>query len=211
MNKSAEAESAFLARDYTRAKEIWTGIVRNGDASADAWLGALYANGLGVEKNAAAAFGHYLRAAQADNILAANNVAVMYLRGEGIAQDEHQACCWFEKAASEGDIFAQFNYATALSKGIGVEIDLEKALNWFRRGAEAGHYMSQAQLGHCYAEGKGTAVDRIEAFVWLSSASRHGVNRATTELEALVREMSAEEKSAATARLQSLSAGRGIS
>ena len=208
MNKSAEAESAFLARDYTRAKEIWTGIVRDGDASAEAWLGALYANGLGVEKNAAVAFGHYLRAAQAGNILAANNVAVMYLRGEGVAPDEHQACCWFEKAANEGDNFAQFNYATALSKGIGVEVNLKRALHWFRRGAEAGHYMSQAQLGHCYVNGLGAAVDRVEAFVWLSSASRHGVNRATMELESLVREMSVEEKAVASARLRSLAADK---
>jgi TPR repeat protein len=138
--------------------------------------------------------------------MAANNVAVMYLRGEGVGPDDRQACFWFGKAANEGDTFAQFNYATALSKGMGIEADPQQALRWFRRGAEAGHAMSQAQLGHCYAEGVGTAVDRIEAFVWLSSASRHGVNRATTEVEALVRGMSAEEKSAATARLQSLSA-----
>ena len=64
--------------------------------------------------------------------------------------------------------------------------------------------MSQAQLGHCYAKGIGTAVDRVEAFVWLSSASRHGVNRATTDLKNLLQEMSDAEKAAARQHLPQL-------
>ena len=58
MSTQVEAEAAFLERDYARAKEIWSGLVRKGDASASAWLGSLYANGLGVEADAATAFRH---------------------------------------------------------------------------------------------------------------------------------------------------------
>ena len=59
MSTLAEAEAAFMQRDYTRARDIWTKLVRTGDASASAWLGALYANGLGVEPDAAKAFRYY--------------------------------------------------------------------------------------------------------------------------------------------------------
>jgi hypothetical protein len=48
-------------------------------------------------------------------------------------------------------------------------------------------------------------VDRVEAFIWLSSASRHGVNRATTDLKGMLQEMTDAEKAEAAKRSPALS------
>jgi len=192
-----DGERAYLEKDFIKAREIWEPIAEGGDAEAEAWLGALYANGLGVEQDAARAFEFYRRSAEHGNSLAANNVGAMYAKGDGVARDPSQGAAWFLRAAEDGDALAQFNYAVALTKGIGVEVNLAEAVNWYRRAAESGHYPSQARLGYCYAKGLGIANDPVEAFVWLSLASRHGVGLAMTELEGLVKAMSGDQKTAA--------------
>ena len=69
-----DGEQAYLEKNFTLAREIWEPIAEAGDAEAEGWLGALYANGLGVDKDAARAFAYYLRSAEHGNPLAANNV-----------------------------------------------------------------------------------------------------------------------------------------
>ncbi len=95
-----DGEAAYMQRDYAKAREIWAPLVeRQNDAEAAAWLGALYANGLGVGKDLAEAFRLYLLAAEHGNILAANNVAVMYANGEGVEKNPEKASEWLRMAA----------------------------------------------------------------------------------------------------------------
>ena len=82
-----DGEQAYLEKNFTLAREIWEPIAEAGDAEAEGWLGALYANGLGVDKDAARAFAYYLRSAEHGNPLAANNVGAMYAKGDGVATD----------------------------------------------------------------------------------------------------------------------------
>jgi hypothetical protein len=206
MARVEDGEQAYLEKNFTLAREIWEPIAEASDAEAEAWLGALYANGLGVTKDSARAFAYYLRSAEHGNPLAANNVGAMYAKGEGVAADPARGASWFLRAAESGDALGQFNYAVMLTKGNGVATDLAEAVRWYRAAAEGGHYPSQARLGYCCAKGLGTAVDPVEAFVWLTLASRHGVGLAMAELEELVRTMSAEQKSTAAQRLSQWSA-----
>jgi TPR repeat protein len=198
MTTAAKGEAAFMAKDYTTARLIWEKLVADGEGDGDveAWLGALYANGLGVERNSARAFGHYLKSAESGNVLAANNVAVMYAQGEGTAVDPKQALAWFRASAEAGDLVGQFNYAVALTKGIGQDRDLPQAVRWYRKAAERGHYPSQARLGFCLAKGLGAEIDRVAAFRWLLAATQHGVSQAETALQEVLHEMSDEERAA---------------
>ena len=45
-----------------------------------------------------------------------------------------------------------------------------------------------------YMVGEGVKKDRVQAFLWLSLAARHGIGTALTALEAVVKEMSSDEK-----------------
>ena len=67
-----------MARDFRRARAIWLPLAEAGNAEAQAWTGSLYANGDGVEADAATAFAWYLRSAEGGNVLAQSNVGAMY-------------------------------------------------------------------------------------------------------------------------------------
>ena len=101
---------------------------------------------------------------------------------------------WLRRAARGGDANARFNLGVLYSQGNGVLQNHARAAEWYRRAAETGHYPSQARLGHMYVVGEGVKKDRVQAFLWLSLAARHGIGTALTALEAVVKEMSSDEK-----------------
>jgi uncharacterized protein len=199
----AKAIEAFRAGSYTESLSRLLPLAEAGVGDAQAWLGAHYANGFGVESSLSEAFDWYRRAAEQGNVAAATNVGAMLAMGQGVAQDRGEGARWLERAASGGDVMAQYNLATMLAKGDGLPADAARAASLYRSAAEAGHYPSQARLGHLFANGIGVEKDRVEAFAWLSLAAQHGVGTALNALEAIIKEMSAEEKRAGMTRAQS--------
>jgi TPR repeat protein len=73
-----------------------------GDAKAQARLGAMYLLGRGVEKDEQQAAGWMLKAANQGNVEAEVIVAAMYDRGLGVKNDVKTATQWYEKAAAQG-------------------------------------------------------------------------------------------------------------
>ena len=191
-----EGRRAYMARDFERARALWLPLAEAGNAEAQAWVGSLHANGDGVEADAAAAFAWYLKSAEGRNVLAQSNVGAMYAMGSGVAQDMAEAVRWLRRAARGGDANARFNLGVLYSQGNGVPRNNARAAEWYRKAAETGHYQSQARLGHMYLAGEGVKRDRVQAFLWLSLAARHGIGSALTALEAVVKEMSSDEKAA---------------
>lgn len=196
------AIAAYKRCDFDDAFNRFSRLAGEGDADAKTWLGAMYANGEGVEPSLARAFKLYLDGARAGVTLAQTNVGAMLAMGQGIMQDIPAGAGWLEKAAESGDAFAQYNLATLLSKGDGIELDQAAAARWYRAAAETGHYPSQARLGFMYVNGLGVEKNRVEGFLWLSLAAQHGVGAALTALEAIVSQMSADEKRAGTAAVE---------
>ena len=127
-------------------------------------------------------------------MLAQSNVGAMYAMGTGVVKDMAEAVRWLRRAARGGDANARFNLGVLYSQGNGVPQNHARAAAWYRKAAETGHYQSQARLGHMYLAGEGVKRDRVQAFLWLSLAARHGIGSALTALEAVVKEMSSDEK-----------------
>ncbi len=73
-----------------------------GDANAQAKLGAMYLLGSGVEKDEEKAAEWMLKAANQGHIEAEVIVAAMYDRGLGVKNDVKMATQWYEKAAAQG-------------------------------------------------------------------------------------------------------------
>ncbi len=190
------AIAAYTRCDYDDAFTRFSRLAGEGDPDAKTWLAAMYANGEGVESSLARAFALYLDGAEAGIVLAQTNVGAMLAMGHGTPRDVAAGIRWLERAAERGDAFAQYNLATLLSKGEGSSPDHAAAAHWYRAAAETGHYPAQARLGFMYANGLGVEKDRVEAFTWLSLAAQHGVGAALTALEAVVSQMSADEKQA---------------
>jgi len=74
-----------------------------GDARAQAKLGAMYILGSGVEKDEQQAAEWMLKAAKQGNIDAEVIIAAMYDRGLGVKNDVKMATEWYEKAAAQGN------------------------------------------------------------------------------------------------------------
>jgi uncharacterized protein len=74
-----------------------------GDAKAQARLGAMYLLGSGVEKNEQQAAEWMLKAANQGHVEAEVIVAAMYDRGLGVKNDVKMANKWYEKAAAQGN------------------------------------------------------------------------------------------------------------
>ena len=74
-----------------------------GDAKAQARLGAMYLLGSGVEKDEQQAAHWLLKAANQGHIEAEVIVAAMYDRGLGVKNDVKMATQWYEKAAAKGN------------------------------------------------------------------------------------------------------------
>jgi TPR repeat protein len=191
---------ATRAASDAAARMALLALAEAGDAEAQLWLGAAFAEP-GEQEDRQAAFIWCARAAGQGLALAQANLAAMYLRGYGVEKNAEQAVLWLQKAAEQEDGPAQFELGNLLSNGHGLPQDEALAASWYRRAAGNGHYPAQARLGYVYAHGTGVEKDRVEAFLWLSLAARHGVGAALKLLEEVGGQMSREEKAAGSARL----------
>ncbi|MDD5268311.1 MAG: tetratricopeptide repeat protein [Methylococcales bacterium] len=94
VNAQAEEPPAFLDIQQSAGQ---------GDAKAQAKLGAMYILGRGVEKDEQRAAEWMLKAAKQGNIDAEVIIAAMYDRGMGVKNDVKMATGWYEKAAAQGN------------------------------------------------------------------------------------------------------------
>ncbi|MGZ8227205.1 MAG: tetratricopeptide repeat protein [Methylococcaceae bacterium] len=88
--------------DEAPTQEIIQQAALQGDAKAQAKLGAMYLLGSGVEKDEQQAAEWMLKAANQGYIEAEVIVAAMYDRGLGVKNDVKMATKWYEKAAAQG-------------------------------------------------------------------------------------------------------------
>jgi hypothetical protein len=92
--------TAFRRGDFVRAANLLRPIALRGNASAQAILGYLYANGLGTPQSYLAAVDLYISASERGNTTAQYLLGLMYDKGLGVAQDEVLAYKWLNLAAS---------------------------------------------------------------------------------------------------------------
>ena len=72
-----------------------------------------------------------LIAAEQDNLMALNNLAILYLEGKGVEKDVTKATEIYARAAELGEPYAQYNLGMSYFMGQGVEKSYEKAAYWF--------------------------------------------------------------------------------
>jgi TPR repeat protein len=93
---NAQAEESLLPAAIRQSAE-------QGDAKAQARLGAMYLLGRGVEKDEQQAAEWMLKAAKQGHVEAQVIIAAMYDRGLGVKNDVKMATNWYEKAAAQGN------------------------------------------------------------------------------------------------------------
>ena len=105
----ARGAEAFRANEKPRAAVLFRQGADQGDARAQAMLGAMYKYGEGVKKDYAQALIWLQKAADQGIASAQLNLGTMYADGEGVAKDLGKAIEWTQKAAAQGDADAQGN------------------------------------------------------------------------------------------------------
>lgn len=164
-----------------------------GDASAQAVMGDLYAKGLGVKQDYAEAAKWYRLAADQGLAEAQYALGDLYEVGRGVKQDLEEAARLYRQAAEQGHVVGQYCLAILYVTGRGVPQDIPEAVKWYRQAADQGDALAQLNLGIRYKEGNGVPADPVEAYKWLTLAANQKIEDATRARDELKRSMTREQ------------------
>ncbi len=113
--------------------------------------------------------------AEANEILAMEELARRLLQGVGVTKDAQAGAGWLLRAAQAGSTQAAFNVGVMYERGFVVERDSSKAIEWYRKAVEADMPMAKHNLALLLRDGKGAARNGKEAVELLKSATRQGM------------------------------------
>jgi TPR repeat protein len=130
--------AAYDRKDYATAFTKFRSAAQLGNAAAQALVGMMYDEGIGVAQDYKEAVRWYQLAAQQGYADAQYNLGIMYKDGQGITQDYKEAVRWYKLAAQQGHAKAQQNLGVMYLKGQGVLQDHSRAHMWFNIAAIAG-------------------------------------------------------------------------
>ena len=167
------ADATVAAGWFRKAAASYRTAAEKGDAEAQANLGALLAEGQGVDKDVKAAVAWFRKAAEQGRADAQAALAWAYHTGEGLDKDESQAVAWYRKAAAQGNVDAQFNLGLMLLHGQGVAADEQQAMLWLGHAAEQGEAAAQVTLGLVYRR-HGDDASLVNALWWFRQAATAG-------------------------------------
>ena len=90
--------------------------------------------------------------AEADDVVAQYNLAMMFAEGDGTNTDDEKAVYWYIKAARNGHMKAQNNLGLRYHDGKGVAVDEYKSLYWFIEASKQGHLPSVFNIASIHSE-----------------------------------------------------------
>jgi len=139
----------------------------------------------------------FIRAAAAQNMPAAQyRLAKLYETGQGVNLDAEQARQLTERAAKSGHRIAMHDLALYY-----VDVDVAVAEGWFAQAAQHGVVDSQFNLAVLSESKNGPDRDVDKAFFWYNIAAKQGDQIAQQRIEAISKDLSPEQISAAQARI----------
>ncbi len=166
---------------YDKALAEFTYLSEEGDPTAFYYLGRMYNEGLGVDKNTEKAVHYFRQADGARNAAAATQLGKMMLSGEGMSQNPELGLQFLKKAAYAGNGDALYELGNAYAQGNGVEKNLTYAFGFYLISALQGDQRAQYEVGKAYLEGVGVPQDYENAVKWYSRAANQGYVKAQLE------------------------------
>ncbi|MFO0614082.1 MAG: tetratricopeptide repeat protein [Polyangiaceae bacterium] len=133
-----------------------------GHMQSCAVLGALYARGEGVPKDATRAASFLERSCEGGEALACVNAGVLMERGEGGPKDPVRAAAFYKKACALGDGKGCFDFALLAEPGA-VGADLERVADAYRQGCDLGEAAACVNLGILAEAGRARLTDVASA------------------------------------------------
>jgi uncharacterized protein len=124
--------AAYKRQDYATALREWRPLAQQGDVTGQFWLGIMYEEGDGVEKNAAEAIRWFQKAAAQGYVYAMIVIGRLYRYGApGVEKNAAEAIRWFQKAAAQDSPTAKAKLGEMYEEGDGVEKNAAEAHRWY--------------------------------------------------------------------------------
>ncbi|MDD2800979.1 MAG: protein kinase [Methylobacter sp.] len=162
----------LTAIDKTMLKQLQEA-AEAGDASVQAYLGAMYVLGKGVTQDITIGLEWTQKAAEQGNVMGQDYLAHMFFNGLGVKKNEAKGVEWLEKAAAQDYIDAQTRLAERYYEE-GTPEKIAKAFRWYQKAAELGDAQAQYNLGVMYQKGRNVPVDMDKAFSWYQKSANQG-------------------------------------
>jgi TPR repeat protein len=164
------------AADLIEARRWFLKAATGGHVQAQATIGVLAANGMGMPQNNQTALHWLTLAAKAGNARAQFNLGILYIQKKN-AESDRLAVNWLRKAAESGLTGAQNSLAVMLALGRGAAREMQQSLRWLERAA-VDNAMAQFNLGLIYLRGLSVTPNDETAANWLRKAQANGNARA---------------------------------
>jgi len=119
--------TAFEHGDYATALKEFQMLADQGVPAAQAALGQMYLQGLGVPQDYAMAAKWLTPAATNGSAAAQAQLSTLYMLGMGVPKDAKQAAYWTKRAADHGVKRSQVDLAAMYYQGVGVPKDMAQA------------------------------------------------------------------------------------
>ena len=192
----ADAFLAYEEGNYAKAATLFREQADQGNAVAQARLGAQYEQGKGVPQDFKEAYKWIHLSVAQGNADAQFTLGWMYELGEGVPQDTKEAINWYRRSAVNGNAGAQLSLGTRYLTGLSVPQDFKEALKWHRLSAEQGNVYSQFSLGSMYAHGQGVPKNFVVGHMWTNICSANAADFEFLQLSIKLRDSLAKEMTA---------------
>jgi TPR repeat protein/S1-C subfamily serine protease len=170
-----KGNKAFQRGDYQTALSELLPLAKQGDPKSQHILAEMYADGLGVDQDYAAALKWNKLSAEQDYAPAMADLGDLYYYGNGVHEDQAEALKWYQKGAEKGDPAAEYAYGLLFHDGsAGLKQDFGTAFNWFLRAAAQGDAEAINMVGYMHDAGEGMPEDPKEAYHWYRKAAEKG-------------------------------------
>jgi TPR repeat protein len=157
-----EGEAALRSGDYETAFREYSNGAQLGDPNAQAGLGFLYDQGLGVAADHEKAVDWYRKAAEQGHVEAQAALGYFYAYGGGVPRDYGKAAEWFRKAAERGSTLGQFGLGLLYFSGNGVPKDNVRAFAWLSLAVAQGDPTNSANVAYAVVAAEMTPSQRQE-------------------------------------------------
>ena len=175
--------AALKREHYATALRSWLPLAEAGDAEAQANVGYMYEEGLGVTQQFDVAVSWYEKAAASGSMQANHNLGMIFAKGRGAPQSWVRALRYFAEAAN--DIPAsRYMIGYTYFQGEGNIQNRPRAFREFMDAALDGYADAQYMIAFMYLDGSGIPKQPIQAYVWASIARDNKQSQAAELIDA---------------------------
>ena len=128
--KISMAMEAYNQQDYPTALEMFKSLAQNGNHTAQAMTGIMYASGQGTATNQEEAVKWYAASAYGGNTIGQSMLALAYYTGQGVPKSASTALYWAERRIAQGDTSEDAKQSAELYR---IEAELEKEEDKYKK------------------------------------------------------------------------------